>query len=254
MADLSLALEGTIYSKEDLSLIDPIFMPCHVAITMDGNRRWAKKRKKSIGFGYRQGAEQLEIIVRASVELGIKALTVYAFSTENWKRAKQEVEMLMNLLEMYLSNKREVLRREGVCVHTIGDLSRLPINLQKQLAEINHVTQNGDQIDLILALNYGGRDELRRAILKICEAVQKEQLQWSEITEQTISSYLDTARWPDPELLIRSSGERRVSNFLIWQSSYSEIVVLDTLWPDFSPKDLLQAVVKYQWRQRRFGG
>lgn len=254
MNDSSPVLENTIYSKEELSLIDPTFVPYHVAIVMDGNRRWAKKQGKSIEVGYCQGVMQLELVVRAAIELGIKALTLYSFSTENWKRTKKEVQMLMYLLSNYLSTRREVLVKERMCLHTIGDLSRLPMDVQKKLHEIKHATRNGNQIDLILALSYGGRDDVRRAFLKISEAVKREELLWSEVTEQTISSHLDTARWPDPDLFIRSGGVKRVSNFLIWQISYSEIVVLDTLWPDFSSKDLLQAVIEYQWRHRRFGG
>jgi len=254
MNDPVLAIEKAIYSKEDLSLIDPLLVPRHVAIAMDGNRRWAKKRGKPIAAGHRQGAEQLELIVRASIKLGIKVLTVYSFSTENWKRTEREIDLLMYLLSTYLTKKCEMLIKEGVCLHAIGDLSRLPKQVQTQLHKAVCMTQNGKELDLILALNYGGRDEMRRAFIKMAEAVQKGELQWAEVTEQTISSYLDTAQWPDPELFVRSSGVKRISNFLIWQISYSEIVVLDTLWPDFSHEDLLQAIIEYQWRQRRFGG
>ena len=247
-------VENSIYSEEDFALIDPKCIPQHVAIVMDGNRRWAKNKGKLIGSGHWQGAEQLDLIIRACAELGVKVLTVYSFSTENWKRSEKEVKLLMQLLKAYLSSKRETLVKEGVRLHTIGDLSRFPINLQKQLHETKQATQNCSRLDLVLALNYGGRDEVRRAFLKMSKAAQKGELNWENITEQTISSYLDTARWPDPELFIRPSGVQRVSNFLIWQISYSEIVVTDTLWPDFSHKDLLQAIIEYQGRQRRFGG
>jgi len=249
-----LTLDNIIYSEKDLALIDLTFIPQHIAIVMDGNRRWAKTRMRSIKAGYCQGAKQLDVVVRAATELGVKALTLYSFSTENWKRREEEVNILMDLMKLYLSTKRDDLLREGVCLHTIGDLSRFPDSLKQQFEEAVQATQNGKRIDLILALNYGGRDEMRRAFLKMFQATQKGELEWKKITEQTISSYLDTAQWSDPELVIRSSGEWRVSNFLMWQTAYSEVVVLNTLWPDFSPQDLLQAIIEYQRRQRRFGG
>ena len=197
---------------------------------MDGNRRWAKKYGKPIEAGHWRGAEQLDLIVRAAAELGVKALTVYSFSTENWKRSKNEVDLLMQLLEAYLINKRQTLIKEGVRLHTIGDTLRLPESIQLQLQESMRATQQCEKIDLILALNYGGRDELRRAILKMSKEVEKGKLHWEDLSEETISSYLDTAPWPDPDLLIRPSGVQRVSNFLIWQISYSEMVTTDTLW------------------------
>ncbi|NGX51087.1 MAG: Ditrans,polycis-undecaprenyl-diphosphate synthase ((2E,6E)-farnesyl-diphosphate specific) [Chlamydiae bacterium] len=246
--------EKPLYSEEDFASIDPKLIPEHIAIAMDGNRRWARKYGKSVESGHWQGAEQLDAIVRASADLGVKTLTVYSFSTENWKRSRREVELLMQLLEAYLINKREVLVKEGVRLHTIGDISRLPDSLQRQLEESKRATKSCDRIDLVLALNYGGRDEVRRAFLKMSHAAEAGELDWESVTEATISSYLDTAQWPDPELYIRPSGVQRLSNFLIWQISYTEIVVMDTLWPDFSPKDLLEAVIEYQRRQRRFGG
>ena len=255
MNDPSLVtVETSIYSEEDYASIDPKLVPKHIAIVMDGNRRWAQRNGKPLGTGHWQGAEQLDIIVRAAAALGVKTLTVYSFSTENWKRPEKEVELLMQLLEAYLINKRETLLKEGVKLHTIGDTSRLPENIQEQLEECKQATRHCDKIDLVLALNYGGRDEMRRAIVKMSKAAEKGELDWDTLSESTISSYLDTAPWPDPELFIRPSGVQRVSNFLIWQISYSEIVTTDTLWPDFSPKDLLQSIIEYQGRQRRFGG
>ena len=243
-----------LYSEKELASIDPECVPNHIAVVMDGNRRWAQQNGSSIEMGHYQGAEQLDLIIRAAAEIGIKALTVYSFSTENWKRSKQEVETLMKLLQTYLVNKRETLIQEGVSLHAIGDISGLPVHLQEELKATIEATQNGKRIDLILALNYGGRDEVRRAMIKMSEAVDKGDLNWSSVTENTISSYLDTAPWPDPDLLIRPSGVKRLSNFLIWQISYCEIVITDVLWPDFSPKDLLKSVLEYQGRQRRFGG
>lgn len=254
MNDTSLdTVEPPLYSEEDFASINPKSVPEHIAIVMDGNRRWARTHGKPVEAGHWQGAEQLDSVVRAAAELGVKALTVYSFSTENWKRSEKEVELLMNLLEVYLINKREQLVKEGVRLHTIGDTSRLPENLQVELDESKKATEKCSRIDLILALNYGGRDELRRAIVKMSQAEKEGSLTWDALTEKTISSYLDTAKWPDPELFIRPSGVQRISNFLIWQSSYSEIVVTETLWPDFSPKDLLHAIVEYQGRKRRFG-
>lgn len=247
-------LEKPIYTEEEFALVDPKHVPNHIVIIMDGNRRWAKAEGLPPEMGHWQGAEQLDIIVRAAVELGVKTLTVYSFSTENWNRPKHEVEMLMQLLEAYLKNKKEVLVKEGVRLNTIGDTNRLPDLVKKALAETKQATKNGDQIDLVLALNYGGRDEIRRAVVKMSQAEKEGKLNWDEVTEQTISSYLDTASWKDPDLFIRPSGEHRVSNFLIWQISYSEIYVTDVLWPDFSPKDLLEAVIDYQKRHRRYGG
>lgn len=247
-------LEKPIYSEEEFALIDPEHVPKHIVIIMDGNRRWAVKKGLPPEMGHWQGAEQLDIIVRAAAELGVKVLTVYSFSTENWNRPKHEVEMLMQLLEAYLKNKKETLVKERVRLNTIGDTSRLPEPVKKALAETMQATKNGDQIDLVLALNYGGRDEIRRAFIKMGQAKEDGKLDWNQVTEQTIASYLDTAPWKDPELFIRPSGEQRVSNFLIWQISYSEIYVTDVLWPDFSPKNLLEAVIDYQTRNRRYGG
>ncbi|MDN3509411.1 MAG: isoprenyl transferase [Candidatus Neptunochlamydia sp.] len=247
-------LEKPIYTEEEFALVDPKHVPNHIVIIMDGNRRWAKAKGLPPEMGHWQGATQLDIIVRAAVELGVKILTVYSFSTENWNRPKHEVEILMQLLETYLKNKKEILVKEGVRLNTIGDTSRLPDPVKKALAETMQATKNGDQIHLVLALNYGGRDEIRRAFVKMSQAEKERKLDWNEITEQTISSYLDTASWKDPDLFIRPSGEHRVSNFLIWQISYSEIYVTDVLWPDFSPKNLLEAVIDYQKRHRRYGG
>lgn len=246
-------LEKPIYTEEEFSQIDHSVIPKHVAIIMDGNRRWARKQGKKGEMGHWYGAERLDHIVRAAAELGIKTLTVYSFSTENWSRPPHEVEMLMQLLEAYLINKREELVKEGVRLHAIGDIAALPSFVQKALEETKQVTKSGGRINLVLALNYGGRDEIRRAILKMSEEVNKGTLRWEALTEKMISSYLDTSRWPDPELFIRPSGELRLSNFLIWQTSYSEIYVTDVLWPDFSEKDLLKAIMIYQQRSRRFG-
>ncbi|MCB1115174.1 MAG: di-trans,poly-cis-decaprenylcistransferase [Chlamydiia bacterium] len=246
--------QSLFYSEEELALVDTQKIPEHVAIVMDGNRRWAKKQGLSIDKGHWQGAEQLDVVVRAAADLGIKTLTVFSFSTENWKRPKYEVALLMKLLERYLISKKEDLVREGVRLHTIGNIERLPKGVKKILQETIETTRQGEKINLVLALNYGGRDEIRRAFLKMGKACTDGVLRWDDVTEETIASFLDTAQWNDPELFIRPSGEFRVSNFLNWQISYSEMVVTDVLWPEFSPQDLLNAVVCYQKRERRYGG
>ncbi|WP_420421886.1 isoprenyl transferase [Simkania sp.] len=245
--------EKPIFSQEELSLIDSKKIPQHVAIIMDGNRRWAKKWDKPVEVGHWQGAETLDQIVRAAIGLGIKVLTVYSFSTENWNRSSEEVDALMHLLKTYLNAQRETMVKEGVRLKSIGDLSKLPEDVQQVLRETKEATKGGSQIDLVLALNYGGRDDIRRATLRLLDEVEAGRIQRQEITEKTISNFLDTAQWPDPDLLIRPSGDLRISNFLIWQISYSEIYYTDVLWPDFSKSHLLSAVIEFQKRNRRFG-
>ena len=239
-------------NQEDY-LIDYKNIPSHVAIVMDGNRRWAKKRGASIKQGHLKGAKQIDSILSSAIRLGVKSLTLYSFSTENWNRPQDEINELLNILRFFFLSKRRSLVQEGVQLHIIGDTSRFPTRIQNLFQKTMKATQNGKRINLILALNYGGRDEIRRAIIKIAEAEKAGKLIWSHLTEKMISSFLDTSKWPDPELVIRSSGINRLSNFLIWQSSYSEMVVSETLWPDFSSKDFVEAIAKYQKRQRRFG-
>ena len=240
----------TIYSTQDLIGLDPQHVPKHIAIIMDGNRRWAKQKGLPPMMGHWEGAEVLTDIVKAASELGVKTVTVYAFSTENWARSEQEIEALMNIFELYLLRKRQFMVREGVRLDCIGDFSRLHKQVQEAFCETKRITAEGDKINLVLALNYGGRDEIRRAIAKMLE----EKVNPGELTEALIAQYLDTHQWGDPELLIRTSGELRVSNFLLWQISYAEIYVTDVLWPDFSASHLLEAVLAYQKRSRRLGG
>lgn len=245
--------EKNLFTEEEFSQLNPEQIPHHVAIIMDGNRRWAKKRNKPVEVGHWQGAETLDEIVQSAIEIGIKALTVYSFSTENWNRSPGEVEALMHLLETYLINKRERLVKEGVRLKTIGNISKLPQAVQQALKETQEATKRNDRIELILALNYGGRDDIRRAMLRLMEEVAAGRIRKDEITEKTISAFLDTAAWPDPDILIRPSGDVRISNFLIWQIAYSEIYYTDVLWPDFSKYNLLDAVIEFQKRHRRFG-
>lgn len=243
-----------VLSIEDLARIDPQKVPQHVAIVMDGNRRWAKAKHLRSMFGHWEGAEVLTDVVRAAVQLGIKTLTVYAFSTENWNRSQSEIEYLMNIFELYLIRKREMMVKEGICLDAIGDLSKLPKSVQEALLQSKQATKNGQKINLVLAMNYGGRNEICRAIGKILARHDEKKITTEELTEQFVSQYLDTNRWGDPQLFIRTSGELRVSNFLLWQISYTEFYVTDVLWPAFTPKELLKAVLAYQSRKRRLGG
>lgn len=242
-----------IYSPEDLRQIDLDKVPHHVAIIMDGNRRWARQHGLPVVAGHWKGAEALHHIVRAASALGIKVLTVYAFSTENWGREPDEVYGLMELLKYYFTSKCESMKAEGVRLQTIGDVQKMPDDVKKALAETKQATALGQAIDLVLALNYGGRDDLRRAFLSMMCDCEQGKLSKEEISETVIARYLDTASWPDPEILIRAGGEKRQSNFLLWQLSYSEFYHTETLWPDFDARVLLEVIREYQKRNRRLG-
>lgn len=246
--------KDAVYTKEEIALLDPTRIPHHVAIVMDGNRRWAKQHGFPFMAGHWKGADTLTKIVKAASEIGIKVLTVYSFSTENWNRLPEEISGLMDLFEAKLISQRQSMVQDGVKLGTIGDTERLPESLKNTLAETKSATSHGNKIELVLALNYGGRDDIRRAVKTIAEECVSGKLSPSDLSEQLISRYLDTSKWGDPSLLIRTSGEMRISNFLIWQISYSEVYVTDVLWPDFSEKNLLNAILEYQRRQRRFGG
>ena len=248
------AESGSFFSSEQLGLIDPLRVPAHIAVIMDGNRRWAKQRNLPPMMGHWEGAEVLTDVVKAASELGVKTLTVFSFSTENWTRPKLEIEALMNIFEIYLQRKRELMVRDGIRLDAIGDFSRWPQKVKDAFNETKKATEKCQKVNLVLALNYGGRDEIRRAVSKIIAMHDEKRLDVNEITEDLIASQLDTAKFGDPELLIRTSGEMRVSNFLLWQLSYAEIYATDVLWPDFSPKHLYDAVVAYQSRMRRKGG
>ncbi len=243
-----------VFSEDDLALVDLAKVPRHIAIMMDGNRRWARLNNVCPMVGHWQGTEMLAPVLRAAVQLGVKTLTAYAFSTENWNRSPAEIETLMNIFEFYLISKRESMVQEGICLDVIGDFSRFPSGVQRAVQETRQATAGGQRINLVLALNYGGRDEIRRAIGRILARNEERKISPEELTEEFIAQHLDTKRWPDPDLLIRTSGEMRVSNFLLWQISYTEFYVTDVLWPAFAPHDLLRAVRVYQQRQRRMGG
>jgi undecaprenyl diphosphate synthase len=228
-------------------------LPAHVAIIMDGNGRWAKARHLPRVEGHRQGAESVRAVVRAAGEAGIKYLTLYAFSVENWSRPKDEVDTLMKYLARYLKNEIGELNRNNVRLEVIGQIYRLPEFVQEQLKKSAAALSKNNGLTLILALSYGGRTEIIEAVRSIAAKVQTGELEPAEITEEIFSQHLYTKNYPDPDLLIRTSGEMRVSNFLLWQISYTELVVTPTLWPDFRKPQLLEALQEYARRHRRFG-
>jgi len=228
--------------------------PKHVAIIMDGNRRWAKKRMLPIKMGHREGAKTLEKISRYAKKIGIKYLTVYAFSTENWKRSEEEVDALMDLLRAYLDEYSKKADTENTKIKVWGDISVLREDLQKSILDCETRTKDNTGINFNICLNYGGRDELVHATRKIAEQVRNKTLNPEDITEDTISNALYSAGVPDPDLMIRTSGELRTSGFLLWQLSYTEFVFLDKYWPDFNEKDLDECIEIYQKRNRKFGG
>jgi undecaprenyl diphosphate synthase len=225
-----------------------------VAIIMDGNGRWAKQRHLPRVEGHRNGVESVRSVVRASGEAGIKYLTLYAFSVENWNRPKDEVDTLMKYLARFLKNEIGELNRNNVRLEVIGQIYRLPEFVQDQLEKTQAALSRNNGLTLILALSYGGRTEIVEAVRGIATKVKQEKIEPAEITEKVIAEHLYTRHWPDPDLLIRTSGEMRVSNFLLWQISYAELVVTPTLWPDFRREELFDAIEEYAKRHRRFGG
>lgn len=228
-------------------------LPNHIAIIMDGNGRWANKRSFKRIFGHREGMESVKEIVRACRELEIKALTLYAFSSQNWQRPELEVKALMSLLKKYVRSEVNELNEKNVRLQGIGELSKLPKSVIKVFNEAVEITKNNTGMVLSVALSYGGREEILNAVLKIANKIKTGELSSADLTEVTISENLYTAGLPDPDLLIRTSGELRVSNFLLWQIAYSEIYVTDVLWPDFRKDDLYRALIEFQNRKRRFG-
>ena len=229
-------------------------VPAHVAIIMDGNGRWAKARGLPRVAGHRAGVEALRRSVQNAADLGIGWLTVYAFSSENWSRPKSEVVDLMGLLKIFIRRDLADLHRNGVRVRVIGDRDGLEADIRALLEEAEVLTRQNRTLNLVIAFNYGGRDEIARATKRIAEAVQGGTLNAAEITAETFSTFLDTAGFPDPDLVIRTSGEMRLSNFLPWQTAYSELVFLPCLWPDFGKAELEDAIRTYAARDRRFGG
>jgi undecaprenyl diphosphate synthase len=229
-------------------------LPTHVAVIMDGNGRWAKQRHLPRVEGHRMGAESVRVLVRAAGELGIKYLTLYAFSIENWNRPKDEVDALMKYLARYLKNEIGELNRNHVRLEAIGQIYRLPEFVQTQLRDSRAALARNNGLTLILALSYGGRTEIVEAVRALARKVKAGTLDPEEINEQAVAQHLYTFNYRDPDLLIRTSGEMRVSNFLLWQISYTELVVTSTLWPDFRKPQFYQALEEYTRRHRRFGG
>lgn len=229
-------------------------VPEHVAIIMDGNGRWAKQRKMPRNYGHVQGSKNVEKVCRAAWDLGIKYLTVYAFSTENWKRPKDEVDTLMNLLRDYLKQSLEKSRKNNMRVRVFGDRNGLASDICEVIAKLEKASAGNTGLNFSIALNYGSRDEMTRAMKKMATDVSEGKLAPDAITEEVFEGYLDTAGIPDPDLLIRTSGEERLSNFLLWQVAYSEFYFTDVYWPDFGREDLVEAIKQYNSRERRFGG
>jgi undecaprenyl diphosphate synthase len=229
-------------------------LPKHVAIIMDGNGRWAKQRGLPRIEGHRQGAESARTIIRTSGELGINYLTLYAFSAENWNRPKDEVDALMKYLIHYLKSETPELNKNNVRLEVIGQIWRLPENVQEQLKKSIQTLSKNNGLTLIMALSYGSRIEIVDAVRRIAEETKRGKLEPADITEEVISQHLWTRNFPDPDLLIRTSGEMRVSNFLLWQISYSELVITPTYWPDFRKPQFFAALEEYARRHRRFGG
>ena len=221
----------------------------HIAIIMDGNRRWAKDKNLPSAMGHKKGVDALKNILRACNDFGIKYLTVYAFSTENWNRKQEEVDFLMDLVAVTLTNELEEMHKEGVKISFVGDLTRLSPKLNKVIDNSIEKTKNNSGVNLQIALNYGSRDEITNAVRKII----KDNISPEEITQELISKYLYTHNIPDPDLLIRTGGEKRISNYLLWQIAYSEIIVVDEYWPDFDKNVLARCIEEFGRRQRRYG-
>ena len=228
-------------------------LPKHIAIILDGNRRWAKSKGKPASFGHKTGADTLEKIVRYANKIGIKYLTAYVFSTENWKRSQEEVSALMMILQNYLDDFGKRADLENIKINIIGNPNRLSEKMQKSINNCMERTKNNTGIVFNIALNYGGRDEILRAVRKIANEVKENNLNPDEITENTIQENLYTKNQPDPDLVIRTSGEMRLSNFLLWQIAYSEFLFVQKNWPDFNEQDLDKAIEEYQKRTRKFG-
>lgn len=239
---------------EELTDISQIELPKHVGIIMDGNGRWAKKRGLPRSAGHKAGANNFRTITRYCSDIGIKYLTVYAFSTENWKRPSDEVSALMSLFKSYLNEALTDFKDDSIVVKFIGDKTGFNSELQELIRENEEESANRDGMVLNIAMNYGSRAEITMAVKKIAEKVKSGELSVEDITEQTVSDNLYTAFQPDPDLVIRPSGEYRISNFLLWQSAYTEYVIMDKLWPDFTKEDMNRALLEFANRNRRYGG
>lgn len=232
----------------------PERVPNHIAIILDGNGRWAKQKGMPRHYGHVKGCQNLEEICDHIRDVGVKYLTVYAFSTENWKRSQEEVSGLLDIFRGYLKKCKKIAKKNNMRIRIIGDPAAFPEDLQQGIRELEEYTSQFDGIFFQIALNYGGRDELTRAMRRMGHEIKEGRLDPMKITEETISDFLDTAGIPDPDLMIRTSGEQRLSNFLTWQLAYTEFYFTDVAWPDFSKPELLEAIEKYNKRDRRYGG
>lgn len=240
--------------EEDLlRLIKKESLPEHIAIIMDGNGRWAKQRRLPRISGHKVGMDSVREVITLSREIGIKVLTLYAFSQENWKRPRAEVNALMGLLQEYIKREIRTMAEKGVCLRAIGDIERLPRSARKMLNDAIEKTSDNKDLILNVALSYGGRSEIIKAVKMAHEDIELGNISIDNLDEASFSKYLDTSGLPDPDLLIRTSGEKRISNFLLWQSAYTEFYFTDTLWPDFRRREMLLAIMDYQQRERRFG-
>ncbi len=228
-------------------------IPNHVAIILDGNGRWAKAKGMPRNYGHVQGAKTVEVICEEAYKMGIQYLTVYAFSTENWNRPQDEVDALMKLLRNYMKTCLKTAEKNRMCVRVIGDKSRLDEDIRNRIAELEEATKDNDGLHFQIALNYGGRDEIRRCMMQLGEKIKTDALKPEEITEDMISENLDTYGLPEPDLLIRTCNEQRISNFLLWQLAYTEFYFTPVPWPDFSKEELIKAVEAYTKRDRRYG-
>lgn len=229
-------------------------IPNHVAIILDGNGRWAKAKGMPRNYGHAQGAKTVEVICEKAYKMGIQYLTVYAFSTENWNRPQDEVNALMKLLRNYMKTCLKTAEKNRMCVRVLGDKTGLAADIQERIAELEEATRNNDGLHFQIALNYGGRDEIRRAVQEIAKEVREGRVEPSEIDEEMIAAHLDTGGLPEPDLLIRTCSEQRISNFLLWQLAYTEFYVTPVPWPDFTEQELVKAIEAYNNRDRRFGG
>lgn len=229
-------------------------VPQHIAIILDGNGRWAKKKGMPRSYGHTQGSKNVERICEDAYKMGVKYLTVYAFSTENWKRPKEEVDTLMSLLRNYMKTCLKTAKKNRMRVRVLGDKTALDDDIRTRIAELEEATKDNDGLCFQIALNYGSRDEMVRAMRKMCADCVDGKVKPEEIDEALFEGYLDTQDIPDPDLMIRTSGEQRLSNYLLWQLAYSEFYFTDVLWPDFTKEDLEQAIAYYNGRDRRFGG
>ena len=234
--------------------IDYNNLPKHIAIIMDGNRRWAKQRGLEASLGHKEGAENLKRIAKFANSIGIKYMTVYAFSTENWKRTEKEVSAIMKLLKFYLKDFLTSANNDNIKINVIGTDFKLNDEIKEEILKVEEKTLKDTGMTLNIAFNYGGRDEIVNATKKIAEKVKENEMSIEEITEKTIADNIYTAGQPDPDLVIRTSGEQRISNFLLWQIAYSEFVFSNKYWPEFSNEDLLETIKEYQHRTRKFGG